>query len=164
MSKATWDTQKAKGMWQAGFTDKDIAQEVGTTAASISYYRRKHWVEDPPLKGALPDAAEECEPDEGAEPDPGIQRDEQPDLVRDEGFEEEADRSQPDLRRSEGDLQMNMYEVLEAATGDLCGIRAICTADAISSLWNWKSQEDLLKAKAAIDFMLQKLEGLDGKV
>lgn len=48
MSKATWDTQKAKGMWQAGFTDKDIAQEVGTTAASISYYRRKHWVEDPP--------------------------------------------------------------------------------------------------------------------
>lgn len=50
MNKAAWDTQKAKGMWQAGFSDKDIAAEVGTTAASISYYRRKHWVEDPPRK------------------------------------------------------------------------------------------------------------------
>lgn len=50
MSKATWDTRKAQSMWLAGYSDKDIAQEVGTTAASVSYYRRKHWVDDTPRK------------------------------------------------------------------------------------------------------------------
>lgn len=164
MSKATWDTQKAKGMWQAGFTDKDIAAEVGTTAASVSYYRRKHWVEDPPRKGALPDAAEECESDEGAEPDPGEERHGQVVLVRDEGPEEQVDYPQQNHRGSEVNREVNLYEVLEAATAQHSGILAICTENAISSLWGWGSEADLLKARAAIDYMLKKMEDQHGKV
>lgn len=59
---------------------------------------------------------------------------------------------------------MSRYEIMEVATKDLAGIYAICTAEAITWLWNWKSAEDLQKAKAAIDYMLQKMEAKNGKV
>ena len=52
----------------------------------------------------------------------------------------------------------NRYEVLEAATDGMTGIRAICTADAILCLWQWERPEDLKRAKAAIDYMLKKTE------
>ena len=52
---------------------------------------------------------------------------------------------------------MNMLSVMEAATGELKGIQAICTANAIQSLWNWKSIYDLQRARASIDYLLKKL-------
>lgn len=52
----------------------------------------------------------------------------------------------------------DVYEILEAATSGMTGIRAICTADAILSLWKWSTREDLERAKAAIDHLLKKLE------
>ena len=51
-----------------------------------------------------------------------------------------------------------IYEVLEEATGNMQGIKAICTAEAILQLWKWESKEDLLKARAAIDYLIKKLE------
>lgn len=48
--------------------------------------------------------------------------------------------------------------ILEEATGNLQGINAICTAEAIRSLWRWESIRDLQKARAAIDYLLRKME------
>ena len=52
----------------------------------------------------------------------------------------------------------DLYEVLEAATAQLQGIRAICTADAISQLWNWSSRDNLLRARSAIDHLIKRME------
>ena len=50
-----------------------------------------------------------------------------------------------------------IFSALESATADLTGMRAICTANAIQNLWNWKGEEDLLKAKANIDYLIKRL-------
>lgn len=52
---------------------------------------------------------------------------------------------------------VELFDAMEAATLELKGIQAICTANAIQNLWNWTSKEDLLKAKANIDYLLKKL-------
>lgn len=52
----------------------------------------------------------------------------------------------------------NLYETLEPATIQLTGIQAICTAEAISNLWNWNGRENLLKARDAIEYLLKKTE------
>lgn len=52
-----------------------------------------------------------------------------------------------------------VYRVLEEATKSKNGIEAICTADAILCLWNWESPDDLRRARAAINYLLKKLEG-----
>lgn len=64
----------------------------------------------------------------------------------------------------ETDHEVSRYEIMEVATKDLTGIYAICTAEAITWLWNWKSAEDLQEAKAAIEYMLQRMETKNGKV
>lgn len=51
---------------------------------------------------------------------------------------------------------VELFDALEAATLELKGIQAICTANAIQNLWNWTGKEDLLKAKANIDYLLKK--------
>lgn len=47
-SRAMFDTKRAYSLWLEGMSYSRIAKEVGTTAGSISYYARKHWVKDPP--------------------------------------------------------------------------------------------------------------------
>ena len=52
-------------------------------------------------------------------------------------------------------------DALEAATADLTGIEAVCTANAIKYLWRWKEKngvEDLRKAKWYIDRLIKKAE------
>ncbi len=52
-------------------------------------------------------------------------------------------------------------DALEAATADLTGIEAVCTANAIKYLWRWKGKngvEDLRKAKWYIDWLIKKAE------
>lgn len=49
------------------------------------------------------------------------------------------------------------FEILEAATAELKGIQAICTANAIQSLWNWKTAADLQTARENIDYLLKRL-------
>lgn len=48
-------------------------------------------------------------------------------------------------------------EALKAATTNLTGIEAVCTANAIKYLWRWKEKngiEDLNKAKWYIDYLI----------
>ena len=67
--------------------------------------------------------------------------------------ETEQQISQPPVQPDPADI----FSVMEAATGELKGIQAICTANAIQSLWNWKSIYDLQRARASIDYLLKKL-------
>lgn len=50
-------------------------------------------------------------------------------------------------------------DALEAATTNLKGIEAVCTANAIKYLWRWKEKggvEDLEKSKWYIDRLIRK--------
>lgn len=52
-------------------------------------------------------------------------------------------------------------EAVKAATSNLKGIEAICTANAIKYLWRWKDKngiEDLNKAKWYIDRLIGEIE------
>lgn len=52
-------------------------------------------------------------------------------------------------------------DALKAATSNLKGIEAICTANAIKYLWRWKDKngiEDLNKAKWYIDRLIREIE------
>ena len=52
-------------------------------------------------------------------------------------------------------------DALEAATINLKGIEAVCTANAIKYLWRWKEKggiEDLEKSKWYIDRLIKKIE------
>ena len=71
--------------------------------------------------------------------------------------EPEQKISQPTAQPVTQPDSLDMFSVMEAATGELKGIQAICTANAIQSLWNWKSIYDLQRARASIDYLLKKL-------
>lgn len=53
-------------------------------------------------------------------------------------------------------------DALEAATADLTGIEAVCTANAIKYMWRWKHKngvEDLMKARFYINYLIEKIAG-----
>lgn len=55
--------------------------------------------------------------------------------------------------------KIECIDALEAATAGLCGIEAVCTANAIKYLWRWKlknGKQDLEKAKWYIDKLIEK--------
>ena len=57
--------------------------------------------------------------------------------------------------------KVECIDALEAATKDLMGIQAVCTANAIKYLWRWKrknGREDLEKAKWYIDRLLKEVQ------
>lgn len=57
--------------------------------------------------------------------------------------------------------KVECIDALEAATANLTGIEAVCTANAIKYLWRWKLKnglEDLQKAKWYVDKLIQHVE------
>ena len=57
--------------------------------------------------------------------------------------------------------KVECIDALDAATKDLMGIQAVCTANAIKYLWRWKKKngrEDLEKAKWYIDRLLKEVQ------
>ena len=54
--------------------------------------------------------------------------------------------------------KLDAYELAGACTEELSGVWAVCTADAVLCLQNWKSKEDLERAKNAIEYMIRKME------
>ncbi len=53
-------------------------------------------------------------------------------------------------------------DAIKAATAELKGIEAVCTANAIKYLWRWKQKngvEDLLKAEWYINRLIAEKEG-----
>jgi len=58
--------------------------------------------------------------------------------------------------------KVECIDALEAATVDLGGIEAVCTANAIKYLWRWKKKngvEDLKKARWYVEHLIKQLEG-----
>lgn len=58
--------------------------------------------------------------------------------------------------------KVECIDALEAATCDLKGIEAICTANAIKYLWRWRQKngiEDLQKAKWYINHIIEEVKG-----
>lgn len=52
-------------------------------------------------------------------------------------------------------------DAIEAATEDLTGLEAVCTANVLKYIWRWKRKnglEDLKKARWYLDKLIQKLE------
>ena len=68
----------------------------------------------------------------------------------------------PAIRRQHDEAlppqRIEIMDVLAAATEHLSGIRAVCTASAIQSLWFWRYPEDLRRARDTIDYLLKRLE------
>ena len=57
--------------------------------------------------------------------------------------------------------EIECIEALSAATVNLQGIEAFCTANAIKQLWRWKQKngaEDLKKASWYINYLINKLD------
>jgi Protein of unknwon function (DUF3310) len=57
--------------------------------------------------------------------------------------------------------KVECIDALEAATQDLRGIQAVCTANAIKYLWRWKAKngrQDLQKARWYIDKLIKELK------
>lgn len=62
--------------------------------------------------------------------------------------------------------KVECIDALEAATTELCGIEAFCTANAIKYLWRWKAKngvEDLEKAKWYIERLIAGLEDAENE-
>ena len=57
--------------------------------------------------------------------------------------------------------KVECIDALEAATAELSGIEAVCTANAIKYLWRWKLKngtEDLKKARWYIDRLIREVQ------
>lgn len=57
--------------------------------------------------------------------------------------------------------KVECIDAIEAATGGLTGIEAVCTGNAIKYLWRWKlkgGKQDLEKARWYINKMIDKYE------
>lgn len=57
----------------------------------------------------------------------------------------------------------DIMDILEAATGHLTGMQAVCTAGAIQHLMYWRYPEDLLRARDHIDYLLGLLQRMEGR-
>lgn len=57
-------------------------------------------------------------------------------------------------------------DAIEAAVGELSGIEAVCTGNAIKYLWRWRKKngiEDLKKARWYINRLIEREKRNDGK-
>lgn len=143
MRRVKWDTELGRLLWLDGQKDIEIADHFGIAVNTVTSYRKKHWE-----KAAMAFNQKEDSPEEQEEEE--TMTEEQIPVI-------ETPRPEPNPIRF--DTPANVYDVLEAATKSLSGINAICTADAILCLWNWTSADDLRRARAAINHLLQKIEG-----
>lgn len=137
MRKPKWDTELGRLLWLDGRKDGEIADEFGIPISTVTAYRKRHWEKGGQKSYPKDEPAQDPEPEE----------------VFPEGG---TDVGESKVQTAEE--QVVVYDLLESATKNMQGIQAICTADAILCLWNWESKEDLLKAKASIDYLLKKLE------
>lgn len=81
-------------------------------------------------------------------------------LVEDPDCEEIPTRTPVPAAPSTGRVKENvsLMDVIEAATEELHGIRAVCTANILQALWNWSGREDLEAARESIDWLLSRME------
>lgn len=133
MKKPTWDTDVGRQMWLDGKSDSEIADEFHISTGAVTSYRKKHW-ELKSMRGGTASKPANVE--------------------RKEEVSVPEDNTKP---LPQAVQRIGIFDVMEAATVELKGIQAICTANAIQSLWNWTSKEALLTARANIDYLLKKM-------
>ena len=138
-----WDTELGRLLYLDGRTDEQIAEELGTSKIAVMNYRIRHWGK----ANTRPESA----PEKSAEATVVSEKKEQP-----AGEPQERARPQHSVSMATPD---GVYSILEEATKTKAGIEAICTADAILCLWNWASADDLRRARAAINHLINRLEG-----
>ena len=183
-TRKKWDTQLAFQMWIEGVSGKQIAEAVGCADVTIYNYAKKNgWpergrsrrektnVKEETAAGAGSTGEEENQAaHEGTAGGTEAARSECDHLGSNPGYAEQPDPPAPDSEGNEGGGKMRdqkkpgPYEVAEACTDELSGIWAVCTADAVMRLQNWKDKEDLLRAKNAIEYMIRRMEAQDGKM
>lgn len=140
MKKAKWDTDLGRMLWLEGKSDGEIADELHVATCTVTSYRKRHWELELIRKEDAPPVQEGA----GEEP-------------RQEPMKEENVMPEAEVHNEKKALEV--YDILEAAVAEKKGIMAICTADAILCLWDWKSGDDLLKARSSIDYLLRRLDG-----
>ena len=135
--KPKWDTELGRLLYLDGKTDDQIAEELGVSKTAVTNYRLRHW-------GSANEGQKEThEKVEAASPSP-------PNAIT---------AQQPDPKPVSMATPDGVYSILEEATKAKSGIEAICTADAILCLWNWNDTDDLRRARAAINYLIKRLEG-----
>lgn len=146
--KPSWDTELGRLLWLDGKTDAQIAEELGATETVVRTVRLRRW-----QKGADRPQPEEVLPNEQAPAEASAEK---------SGGVADAHpvaEPSPEPRSWSMATPDGVYGILEEATKTKNGIEAICTADAILCLWNWDSADDLRRARAAISYLLRRLEG-----
>lgn len=168
MRKAKWDTAIGRQMWEEGKKDAEIADAFGIPTGTVTSYRLKHWDKTNvpkkkpfTLEGMQPmavDAGDEPseDPEDPPVPDPfDLDAEEKPRVPVPETHAPAEGRQHDEPLPPQ---KIEIMDVLAAATEHLSGIRAVCTASAIQSLWFWRCPEDLLRARDSIDYLLKRLE------
>ena len=159
MKKPKWGTELGRLLWLEGKCDGEIADEFGIAISAVTSYRKRHWERGVQMSAhQAPDLQNENWTP--ATVDVPEEQEEEP-VYEDNSLEipcEAALVPKQEPASVQFENVTNVYEILEAATSNLNGIQAICTADAILCLWNWNGPEDLKRARAAIDHLLKKLE------
>lgn len=164
MKRLTWDTEIGRQMWLEGKKDSEIADEFGIAASTVAAYRKRHWEKVLP-QSALNAIRENAKADVGQEAKLATSADQ---LI--ETKDESTKRTKP-RKGSNKKIGVNeppqktvitVMDVMEAATGHLLGMKAVCTACAIQELFYWHCPEDLRRAQKYIDHLLQMVEEKDG--
>lgn len=133
MGAPSWDVDAGYKMWLDGSSDKEISKALHIAVSTVAYRRRKYWEQIPQVGGEA-----------SATP------------VTSTGEEEESMLT-PKTEAPKVPAQISVFEAMEQATEGMVGIHAICTADAIRSLWGWKDVKDLQAARDSIDYLIQRL-------
>ena len=178
MRKATWDTELGRKMWAEGKKDTEIASTLGIPTSTVTNYRLKHWaparkkttapkeVQPVAVSTEETQAAETEDPPEdltGNGPRVPVPETHAPAFSCSMRSGTRNACSSLQLQHDEAlpPQRIEIMDVLAAATEHLSGIRAVCTASAIQSLWFWRYPEDLRRARDTIDYLLKKME-VDG--
>lgn len=164
MRKANWDTVLGRQMWEEGKKDAEIADAFGIPTGTVTSYRLKHWDQTNvpkkkpfSLEGMQPVAVDDDD-DTPAEPEADSPAAQENEISRVPVPETHAPAKGQEHDEPLPPQKIEIMDVLAAATEHLSGIRAVCTASAIQSLWFWRYPEDLLRARDSIDYLLKRLE------
>lgn len=163
MRKATWDTELGYKLWSEGKNDAEIASALSIPTSTVTNYRLKHWA-PAQKKNTVP---QEVQPAAvSTEETPAEETEDPPENLTGNGPRVPVPETHaPAIQRQHDEAlppqRIEIMDVLAAATEHLSGIRAVCTASAIQSLWFWRYPEDLRRARDTIDYLLKKME-VDG--
>ena len=169
MARPKWNTELGHKMWLEGKKDYQIAESLGISVHAVTQYRLKHWQNDPAKN-------------ESAKPAGALQKKEKVSLHGTHAFNFNAGLQVPTDPAATADpapagekntesvavsipvpeRKLDIMDILEAATGHLTGMKAVCTAGAIQHLMYWRYPEDLLRARDHIDYLLDLLQKREG--